>query len=264
MMTKGETLPAVKGWSSQQVEAIKKTVAQGANDSELTMFLYLAQKTGLDPFAREIWLVQINGRNAILTGRDGYLKIANNNPHFKGITSDAIYSNDRFTRNTSNDVDDVVHSYDIKERGKLLGAYARVWRDDRKVPTFFLAPISDYYKSSSSAWKQYPHAMIIKVAESMALKRAFAISGLCTQEEILPDDRKPANPQRVRLNIIWRDFVSFCGGNQEEAKNLIISLIGKEHSSEWTEEDIGNLEDYLLQKEIIEAETKEVVESEDA
>lgn len=250
-----KAVPAIKGWSSQQVEAIKRTVAAGATDEELIMFLYLSEKTGLDPFASEIWLVQVNGKNKILTGRDGYLKIANNNPHFRGMTSDAIYSNDAFKRVSESGFDDVLHSYEnLKDRGTLLGAYARVWRDDRQVPTFFLAPISDYYKSSSSAWKQYPHAMIIKVAEAMALKRAFAISGLCTREEILPESQQPSNPQRVRLGLIWRDYLAFVGGNQEEAKNLIIKITGKEHSAEWTEEDIGNLEDYLLQKEIIESE----------
>lgn len=253
--------PVIKGWSKQQIEAMRKTVAKGANDSELTMFLYLAQKTGLDPFAREIWFVQINGRNTILTGRDGYLKIANNNPHFKGITSDAIYSNDRFTRNTSNNVDDVIHSYDIKDRGVLLGAYARVWRDDRMVPTFFLALMSDYAKQNSDAWKRYPHAMIIKVAESMALKKAFSISGLCTQEEVLDTNQQPSDPQRVRLSILWTDYVAFCNGDKDRAKNLLISLTGKESSATWTETDIGNLEDYLLQKEIIEKES-EVIEVE--
>ena len=40
------------------------------------------------------------------------------------------------------------------------------------------------YDRGAGVWQQFPHAMIVKVAEAMALKRAFSISGLVTQEEI--------------------------------------------------------------------------------
>lgn len=249
-------LPVVQGWTPQQVEAIKRTVAIQATDEELIMFLYLAKKTGLDPFANEIWFIQVNGKNRILTGRDGYLKIANNHPAFRGMESDAVYSNDVFTRRTSGQDNNVIeHSYSLKDRGELLGAYAKVWRSDRDIPSFFVAPINNYDKGKG-AWLQYPHAMIIKVAEAMALKRAFAISGLCTQEELIPEEHTPNNAQFVRINILWRDFLAYCGGSghEEEAKKLMFSIVGEKSSSELTEEDLGNLEDFLLKKEIIESE----------
>ena len=249
-MYHNQHLPVVKGWTPQQVEAIKRTVAIYANDEELTMFLYLSQKTGLDPFANEIWFIQVNGKNRILTGRDGYLKIANNHPAFKGLESDAVYSNDVFTRRMSNNGENIIrHEYSLKDRGELLGAYAKVYRSDRDIPTFFLAPMRDYNKNSG-AWLQYPHAMIIKVAEAMALKRAFAISGLCTQEELLPEEHQPTNAQHIRIKILWRDFLAYCGGNQEQAKSVIFSIVGQKSSRELTEEDLGNLENFLLQKEI--------------
>ena len=258
-----QNLPVVKGWTSQQVEAIKRTVAINATNEELTMFLYLSGKTGLDPFSNEIWFIQINGKNRILTGRDGYLKIANNHPAFRGIESDAVYSNDVFTRRMSNNGDNIIrHEYSLKDRGELLGAYAKVYRSDRDFPAFFLAPMRDYDKKSG-AWLQYPHAMIIKVAEAMALKRAFAISGLCTQEELIPEEHTPNNAQAVRINILWRDYVAYCGGNQEQAKSLMFDVIGCEKSSkEFDERDVSNLENFLLQKEINEEEEREVIEVE--
>ena len=246
-------IPAVEGWTQQQVEAIKKTVALSANNEELVMFLSLSRKTGLDPFANEIWFVQMDGKNKIMTSRDGYLKIANNHPCFQGMKSDAIYSNDTFKRVSEEGRDDIFHSYDnLKDRGQLLGAYAKVYRSDRLVPSFFLAPMSNYDKGKGS-WLKYPHAMIIKVAESMALKRAFAINGLTTQEELMTEvhDAKLAKRQSL-----WLDFLYFSGGkgHEEEAKNLIQSIVGKRPSVTWTDEDIGVLEDFLLKKEIIEGE----------
>ena len=249
-------VPAVKGWTPQQVEAIKRTVAIHASNEELTMFLYLSRKTGLDPFANEIWLIQVEGKNKIMTSRDGYLKIANNNPCYQGMRSDAIYSNDTFKRVIAGENDEIFHSYDnLKDRGQLLGAYAKVYRSDRLVPSFFLAPMSNYDKGKG-AWAKYPHAMIIKVAESMALKRAFSISGLCTQEELMTEEHNGGDIRRVRLQILWRDFLALNGGkgHEDEAKNLIKSLIGDKPSATWTEEEIGNLEDFLLRQEFIEGE----------
>lgn len=233
-------------WTPQQLQALQNSVR--ATNEEFTRFLYLAEQTGLDPFANEIWIIDTKNGRKILTSRDGYLKIANRNPAFLGMTSDAIYSNDCFKRITSNERDDVIHEYEIKNRGQLLGAYARVWRSDRKVPAFFLAPLSEYNKKKN-AWLEYPHAMIVKVAESMALKRAFAISGLCTQEELTAPSAKC-----VRSQIIWSNFKAFCNNDLEEAKNRIYCLVGSKPSAEWNNEDLDILENFLINKKIIDCE----------
>ena len=72
-------------WDSAQINTIKNTVAVGANDNELKMFLTIAARYELDPFLREIWFANMGNRNTIMTGRDGYLKIANRDPNFDGM-----------------------------------------------------------------------------------------------------------------------------------------------------------------------------------
>ena len=172
------TNAAPKKWDARQIETIKKTVAIGASNEELDMFLSLARTYDLNPFLKEIWCIKMGGRAIITTSRDGYLRIANRDQHFRGLVSDAVYSNDRFAKTK----DGVDHSYSSGDRGQIVGAYALVYRDDRIYPSYFFAPFKDYKKGGT--WDQYPHAMIIKVAEAMALKRAFAISGLTTDAEI--------------------------------------------------------------------------------
>ena len=49
---------AAPGLTPAQIELVKRTVAKGATDDELQMFLHLANKYNLDPFAKEIWFIK--------------------------------------------------------------------------------------------------------------------------------------------------------------------------------------------------------------
>ena len=254
-------------WTEKDIATIKNTVAVGADDSELNMFLSLCSKYDLDPFAREIWFLQMKGRNVITTSRDGYLKIANRNPHYKGMASDVVYQGDKFLKTREG----VQHSYGITNRGKPIGAYAYVMRDDRTIDTYFFAPMSDYNKSSG-VWQQYPHAMILKVAEAMALKRAFSISGLVTEEEIgTAELQKPqAQPQlqaeqktppqptatksddeerKTQLNQLYHRYLDVCGGQKNHAFNAMKLVTGKASSAEYTDEDIEALFADVIRRE---------------
>lgn len=173
---------AVARMSPEQLKVVKDTVAKGASDAELAMFLELASRYQLDPFSKEIWCIKYGGASGpatIMTGRDGYLAIANRHPAYRGMASDVVREGDTFARKGV----DVEHAYGAK-RGVLIGAYALVYRSDRDLPAFFFAPFAEYSAGKGGNWKTYPTAMIVKVAEAMALKRAFSISGLVTDEEV--------------------------------------------------------------------------------
>lgn len=262
-------------WTDEEINTIKNTVAKDATDEELKMFLSLASAHGLNPFQHEIWFVKMGDKNVIITARDGYLKIAQNSPHFLGLESDVVYAGDKFLK----DKDGIHHSYTLSNRGAIIGAYAMVYRDDRTVPAYFFAPFSNYNRRGG-VWLQYPHdphAMIIKVAESMALKRAFAINGLVTQEEIGYDGNKQilsaaqqANfKQRERntqLRQLWSRYQEVCG-NPIHAKNAMKKVTGKDASKDYTDDDIHALfedvirrEDELINAQVLEREQRESAE----
>ena len=164
---------------------VKQLCAPTATDAEFKHFIYLCRSYNLDPLKKEIYFLKYGSKSNILTSRDGYLKIANNDPHFDGLESDVVYQNDNLKKREDGSI---LISYGEDHLSfdptKLTGAFCNVYRKDRSKATSCLVSLNDYSKPNNQIWKQYPNAMILKVAESMALKRAFAISGLVTKEEI--------------------------------------------------------------------------------
>ena len=65
--------PLVVGASplTKQIDTIKQTVARGANDSQLALFLQVCKSRGLDPFVKQVYftpqgiIVSIDGLRAI-------------------------------------------------------------------------------------------------------------------------------------------------------------------------------------------------------
>lgn len=246
-------VPAIQ-WSPDQVETIKNTVAKGATDDELRMFLHLSQTYGLDPFAKELWFIKMDNTPIITTSRDGYLKIANRDPHFEGMEADVVYSGDSF-RKTNKGIE---HVYGAKERGAPIGAYCIVYRSDRKIPTYVYAPFKDYNKGGN--WSKFPHAMILKVAEAQALKRAFSIAGLVTREEIeegVPHAAESRSHGTDDIkNELWSKYLTYFDNDVERAKAEMLKTTGGRGSKEWTAEDLRRLAARLeepVEAEVVEA-----------
>lgn len=171
------------------IELIRKTVVPGATEDEIKTFLYLCQSYNLDPIKKEIYFIKYGGKSSILTSRDGYLKIANCNENFDGLESDVVYQGDKLVKRADGSLQiEYGESHMLFDKSKLSGAFCNVWRKDRSKAISIFVSIKDYYKKGAPIWEQYVNAMILKVAESMALKRAFAISGLVTREEIEKDE----------------------------------------------------------------------------
>lgn len=165
-------------FSQAQITLIKNTVAKGASDDELKLFLVVANKSGLDPFSKQIHFVKrkqkVNGGGyievgAIQTAIDGYRAIAERSGQYAGS-------------------DDIVYQED--EKGKNpIAATATVYKivSGVRVPYTATARWKEFVPSTPNdfMWNKMPYHMLGKVAEALALRKAFPndLSGIYVEEE---------------------------------------------------------------------------------
>jgi len=193
------------GFDNEQVALIRATVARNASTAELAMFLELAKRYELDPFAGQIFFTKMPGSNgeegrpAVIVGRDGFLTIANRHEDFEGMTGDVVYENDEFTKLETTAGPEVQHTVTSPgQRGACVGAWSIVYRTGRR-PVYFFAALGQYLPTSEkklrySPWGSQLDVMILKCAQSTALRLAFNISGLIGEEEasaVLARDQVP-------------------------------------------------------------------------
>lgn len=180
------------GYNRGQVELVKETIAKGASDDELMLFLNIAQRSGLDPFSKQIYLIErranVDGQwrtsRQPQTGIDGLRLIA-----------------DR----TGNYAPGRAPIYTYTEAGQLetATAYVKKWvrGEWHEVPA--TAHYSEYVQTKKDGqptqmWGEKPHIMLAKCAEALALRRTFPaeMSGLYTADEIRAEETPlPARPQ---------------------------------------------------------------------
>ena len=145
----------VANFDTELLQTIKDTVAQGATDSELYMFLQLASMYGLNPLMKQIWFMKIDGVPTAMTSRDGYLKIAKEKPNYKKVQSMAVFQNDKFTTVMEDgEVVKVKHEFNHIDRGHLVGAYAFLKTQDGKEDIFAYKDFKEYDKGNR-IWKKY-------------------------------------------------------------------------------------------------------------
>jgi phage recombination protein Bet len=176
---------AASGFDRAQVELVKSTVAVGATDMELALFLQTAKHRGLDVFARQLHFVKRKQRRqdpttgvwgevmvgTMQTGIDGFRLIADRTGKYDGQDEP---------------------EYEYEPDGKTLRrASVRIFRKDIPRPfvgTAYWREYADFDNDGRprAMWKRMPHVMLAKCAEALALRKAFPenLSGLYTDDEM--------------------------------------------------------------------------------
>ncbi len=171
-------------WSKEQIELIKRTVAKGASDDELKLFLHLASRYDLDPFTRQIWFIKYGDDAHIFTGRDGFLHIAHRSGAFNGMNTTLREEPVPFEIKFFNKRD---KRWEALKKPSQFVAVCTVFRKDMEQP-FKCEVWESEYSTGQGLWPTKRRVMIQKVAEASTLRRAFDISGLYLPEEVSEND----------------------------------------------------------------------------
>ncbi len=174
-------------WNPEEIAIIKSTVAKNTSDKELMYFLSLSKSLNLNPFNKEIWCYKSGSSLMTFAGRDGFLKIAQSNRLWNGITSSEVRENDAFSVDIPKG--EISHKPDFKNKGKILGAYCYIKPKGCETATIEWADF-DTYNKGQNVWKSHPADMIKKVAEIKALKKAFGIAGLYDENDFSVENNK--------------------------------------------------------------------------
>lgn len=246
------------GYSNAQVSVIKNTVAKGTTNVELAYFLMVCKSHGLNPFHKEIWCYKDSRNNLLVfAGRDGFLKKAQESDRWNGMISAVVFEKDEFQMDVPNA--NVTHIIKAEGRGKVLGAYAIIKPKGVDLPTVVYVDIKDYDKGYS-VWKTNKPAMIIKVAETHALKKAFGIAGLQSEYDFTleGDHVKPVSEvvevtdETEMLDRLAEGFEMYQGEDKLELQRMVSEKL---KAGEATIEFLNHIaqEIGLTQPEIIEA-----------
>lgn len=203
------------GFSQEQVDLIKGTIAKGASNAELALFLAQCERTGLDPFSRQIYWISRGGKGSTQVSIDGFRVIAERSGEMDG--QEVAWCDDE-------------------------GAWVDVWLKKeppaaarvlvyRKGCSHAFPAIAKFaeYNAGGPMWTKMPANQIAKCAEALALRKAFPhqLSGLYTPDEMAQADNGretlivqaaktlPSEPPPVGCVYIARVQVTTYGGDVE-------------------------------------------------
>jgi phage recombination protein Bet len=166
------TSSALTLWTPEQTQLIATTIAPGCSSDELRLFAYACQRTGLDPFSKQIYAIKRGGKMTIQAGIDGLRAIAERTGELDGSTTEWCGDDGQWS--------------DVWLGSKPpAAAKTTIWRKGSAHPFTGVARFADY-NAGQGLWSKMPAAMIAKCSEALALRKAFPanLSGVYSTDEM--------------------------------------------------------------------------------
>lgn len=222
-MTTLAVRPDQEAFTTTQLAALRQLGVEQATQGDLALFLSYAQKTGLDPFSRQIYMI---GRRSgggtkwtIQAGIDGLRIIAERSGTYQGQTAPEWFDGTAWR-----DVWMPSKTTPVPVAARV-GVYRQGFRD-----ALYATAMWSEYAVDGPMWRKMPALMLSKVAEALALRKAFPndMSGIYSDEEMAqaqPAAVKPAplTVEEIRLSIVMAqtdDELRACWAKARDAGAL--------------------------------------------
>lgn len=197
----------------KKIELIRRTVTPpNVTPDEFAMFIYQCRRTGLDPLARQIYVVKRKDKATIQASIDGLRLVAQRSGQYAG-QDEPVFTNDK-----------------LNGLEKCVVTAYRFGPDKQRYPAAVGVAYWNEYKPMDGQdfmWKKMPHTMLAKCAEALALRKAFPqeLSGLYTSEEM--DQSGQSAPVVEQETVIDADTVPDFTEPVSDAGKKILKALNK-------------------------------------
>lgn len=232
--------------SRPQIQLIKNTVAKGASDDELRLFIQVCKGAKLNPFLRQVHLVpRWDSRLAkevrtIQVGIDGFRAVAESSGQYAG-NDDPTYEGTKTIEYGKDKTSIEVPETSTVTVYKLM--------EGTRMPFTATARWDEYYPGERMGfqWHIRPYLMLGKCAEALALRKAFPklLSGMYAQEEMDRTLPKETSEKRAKAasDKLWEMIAEASEEELHEYRKKVEA--SKKYTAEQKKEFIESIDKRL-------------------
>jgi phage recombination protein Bet len=215
-------------WTDKQRAALEQLGVADASNADLAVFLHVAQRSGLDPFARQVYMIgrREKTRNdtwitkqTIQTGIDGYRLIARRAADRAGekfAEPQPLWCGQDMQWLEAwpfEDTPPAACKVTVYRDGEPFGAVAMFHEFCQR----------DRAGNPTSMWRKMPANQLAKCAEAQALRKAYPqeLAGLYVDEEMQQADNPARGPQRAPAAArVTVDELDAAGGSAQRYEQI--------------------------------------------